>query len=126
MTARPAISRVKARGSAREGAGHWKLQRLTAVANLVLMLWLVLFALAHAGASYDQLRAGLAHPLNAAAMVLLIGSTWSHARLGVQVILEDYVHHEGVKIGSLIALNLVVVALATVSVLAVLKIALGS
>ena len=119
------IARAKAFGSSHEGAGHWVLQRFTAVANLLLVLWLVLFALAHAGAGYAELRAGLASPLNATALVLLCLSTIQHARLGVQVVLEDYVHDERVKLASLLALNLAAAALAALALVATLKIAVG-
>ena len=126
MPSSAAIARFKARGSARDGVGHWKLQRLTAMGNLFLLLWLVVFSVSQAGAGALELRAALANPFNTTAVVLLVVSTFWHARLGVQVVLEDYVHHEGIKFASLIALNLVVVALAVTCLVAALRIALGS
>jgi len=119
------IARVRGLGAAREGVGHWTRQRLTAVSNLLLVLWFVFSAMALAGADYEQVRAWLASPLSASLMILLVISIVYHARLGVQVVIEDYVHHEGAKLGALAALTLVVVALAVACIVAVLKVSIG-
>jgi succinate dehydrogenase / fumarate reductase membrane anchor subunit len=119
------IGRVRGLGAAGEGLQHWKLQRLTAIANVPLVLWFVFSAWALAGSSYEEVRAWLASPITASLMVLLILSSFSHARLGVQVAIEDYLHG-GLKLCALIATTLVITALAVVAVVAVLIVAAGS
>jgi succinate dehydrogenase / fumarate reductase membrane anchor subunit len=125
MAHRTPIGKVRGLGAAHAGLGHWKMQRLTAIANLVLMLWFMFSAMALAGSGYVQVRAWLASPISASLMVLLIISTFYHARLGLQVVVEDYLHHEGVKIASLAALTLITFGLAVACIVAVLKIASG-
>jgi succinate dehydrogenase / fumarate reductase membrane anchor subunit len=120
------IARVRGLGPAREGVNHWIRQRLTAISNIVLVLWFVFSAMALAGAGYEEVRAWLASPVPASLMILLVISTFYHARLGVQVVIEDYVHHEGAKIGSLAAVTLITFGLAVACIVAVLKIAIGS
>jgi len=119
------IARVRGLGAAREGVGHWTRQRLTAVSNLLLVLWFVFSAMALAGADYEQVRAWLASPLSASLMILLVISIVYHARLGVQVVIEDYVHHEGARLASLAAVTLIAFALAVACIVAVLKVSIG-
>lgn len=126
MTPQSEMARVKALGSAHEGAGHWKLQRLTSISNLIVVTWLILFVLGLSGAGYPEIRTAVAHPFNATMATLLVISTVTHARLGTQVIIEDYVHHQGAKIASLIALTLAAAAVGVTCIVAILKIALGS
>jgi succinate dehydrogenase / fumarate reductase membrane anchor subunit len=126
MAFRSAIADLEARGSAHEGAGHWKLQRLTAIANVPLVLWFVISMVRLTGADYGQVSIWLGQPINTILMVLLVVSTFWHARLGIQVVLEDYVHHEGIHVGSLVLLNLGAIALAASCLVAILKVSLGS
>ena len=126
MQQRSPIASVRGLGAAREGVGHWKLQRLTALANVPLVLWFVFSAMALSGSDYEAVRSWLSSPITASLMVMLIISLFTHARLGVQVVIEDYVHHEGVKMASLAALTLAVWALGVACTVAVLKVAIGS
>ncbi len=126
MQQRSPIASVRGLGAAREGVGHWKVQRLTALANVPLVLWFVFSAMALSGSDYEAVRAWLSSPITASLMVMLIISLFTHARLGVQVVIEDYVHHEGVKMASLAALTLAVWALGVACIVAVLKVAIGS
>jgi succinate dehydrogenase / fumarate reductase membrane anchor subunit len=125
MAYRTPIAKVRGLGSARSGLQHWKMQRLTAISNVLLVLWFLFSAMALSGSDYDEVRAWLASPVTASLMVLLIISTFYHARLGLQVIIEDYVHREGAKIASLVAVALLVLALAVACIVAVLTIAIG-
>jgi succinate dehydrogenase / fumarate reductase, membrane anchor subunit len=125
MAYRTPIAKVRGLGAARSGLQHWKMQRLTAVSNVLLVLWFVFSAMALSGSDYAQVRAWLASPLTATLMVLLVISTFYHARLGLQVIVEDYVHHEGAKVASLVAIALVVFALAVACIVSVLRVAIG-
>ncbi len=126
MSVRSPIARVRGLGAARTGVGHWSAQRLTAIANVLLLLWFVFSTLVLAGAGYAEVRAWLASPLSASLMILLIISTFYHARLGLQVVVEDYVHDEAAKLAVLIAIPLVIFALAVTCIVAVLKVSLGS
>ena len=125
MDYRTPIAKARGLGAARSGLHHWKMQRLTAISNLLLVLWFMFSAMALSGSGYDQVRAWLASPVTASLMVLLIISTFYHARLGLQVVVEDYVHHEGARIASLVAIALIVLALAVACVVAVLSVAIG-
>lgn len=126
MALQTAIGRVRGLGAAREGVGHWKAQRLTAISNLVLMLWFVFAVASLADTSYETVRAWLASPLSATLMILFVISVFYHARIGVQVVIEDYVHHEGIKIVSLTLLALAAFGLAVACIVAVLGVSLGT
>jgi succinate dehydrogenase / fumarate reductase membrane anchor subunit len=121
-----AIARVRGLGAAREGLHHWKAQRITAVANVVLVLWFVFSAMALAGADYAEVRAWLASPVAASLMILLVISTFYHARLGLQVVIEDYVHHGAIKVAAISVLTLITAGLATACIVAVLHVSIGS
>ena len=125
MAYRTPIAKVRGLSAARSGLQHWKMQRLTAIANVLLVLWFMFSAMALSGSGYDQVRAWLGSPVTASLVVLLIISTFYHARLGLQVVVEDYVHHEGAKLASLVAIALVVLALAVACIVAVLSVAIG-
>jgi succinate dehydrogenase / fumarate reductase membrane anchor subunit len=126
MALQTAIGRVRGLGSAREGVGHWKAQRLTAISNLVLMLWFVFAIASLGGTDYATVRAWLASPVSATLMVLFVISVFYHARLGVQVVIEDYVHHEGIKVVSLALLALAAFGLAVACIVAVLSVSFGT
>ena len=104
------IGRVRGLGSAHEGAHHWLLQRFTAIGNLVLVLWLLISFLMLPAYDHSTVSEWLANPISAAAMILLIISTFWHARLGLQVLIEDYVHEGGSRFGLIALINLVAVA----------------
>lgn len=95
---RTPLARVRGLGSAREGTGHFWQQRLTGVANIFLVLFFVGLVLALSGADYLTTRQALSNPF--VALILLAGllSVFYHMRLGMQVIIEDYVHNEGLKL----------------------------
>ena len=123
---RSITARVQAQSSTRQGAQHWLLERLTAVALVPLTLWFVVAAVGLSGAGYDEVRAWLATPFNTTAMLLLVLALFWHAQLGAQVIIEDYVHHELAKLAALMLVKFAAIALGLACALAVLKVALGS
>lgn len=120
---RSPLGRAIGLGSAKEGVEHWWLQRLTAVALVPLLLWFVASLLAHIGADRAAVMHWLGAPLPAIIMVLLLVAAFWHMALGVQVVIEDYVHDEGWKMAALVADRLVCIALAVAGVFAVLRIA---
>lgn len=124
MSLRTPLSRARGLGSAKEGVHHWWMQRVTAIALVPLTLWFVVVLMSAARADYITAVAWISRPWNAALLILLLITGFYHAILGMQVVIEDYVHHEGLKLGSLLALRFILWLLGAVSVIAVLRIAL--
>jgi succinate dehydrogenase / fumarate reductase membrane anchor subunit len=123
---RSPLGRALGLGSAKEGVEHWWMQRVSAVALVPLTLWFVAALIAHLGADYTAAVAWLRSPLSAIAMILLVVAVFVHMGLGVQVVIEDYVHHEGAKLASLIVLRLACWALGAAALFAVLRVAFGA
>jgi succinate dehydrogenase / fumarate reductase, membrane anchor subunit len=99
MTAfRTPLKEVRGLGSAREGTGHWWGQRVTAIALAPLSLWFVWFAVAHSGADHGALSLAVGQPLNAVLLLAFVSSLFYHAYLGLQVVIEDYVHPRALEI----------------------------
>jgi len=123
MSLRSPLGRVRGLGSAKDGTAHWWAQRLTAVALVPLILWFVASLCAMTGADYDAVRAWIASPLVAILLVLLIVAAFHHMQLGLQVVIEDYVHGEFCKIAGIVLVKFAAVALGVAAVFSVLKIA---
>lgn len=118
------LARARGLGSAKEGVNHWMNQKITAVASIPLMLWLVFSVISQRGASYAEFTAWLGQPVNAILMILVIISTFYHAMLGTQVVAEDYIHSEGRKIFYLILFKLFFIGTGIACIFSILKIAL--
>jgi succinate dehydrogenase / fumarate reductase membrane anchor subunit len=117
------IGRVRGLGSARSGTQHWIQQRVTAVGNLLLVLWLIASLLMLPGLDYASVVHWLGRPLVAVPMILMVVSVFFHLRLGLQVLIEDYVHDDGLKFATLILLNFYAVGCGAAGVFAIAKIA---
>lgn len=113
-------------GSVHSGTRHWIAQRATAVALVPLGLWFVVSAIGFAGAPYGEVRAWLAGQFNATMMILLVVAAFWHAKLGLDVVIQDYVHGRAAKTSALLAVNFLVWLLAVSCIIAVLQIATGS
>jgi len=122
---RTELGRVRGLGAAKDGVLHWWMQRVSAVALVPLVLWFVIALIAHIGADYAATRAWLGSPVTFGLMVLLIGATLYHAQLGLQVVIEDYIHREGGKIALILLTKLASLVLALAAVVALLVIAFG-
>jgi succinate dehydrogenase / fumarate reductase membrane anchor subunit len=119
------VARVRGLGSAKDGVGHWWAQRLTAVALVPLSLWLVAGIVSLAGADRTDVAAWAGSPVTAALLIMVIAATFHHAQLGLQVVIEDYVQNEAVKIAAIIAVKLLAALAALIGTVAVLKLAVA-
>lgn len=119
------LKRVRGLGSAKSGVHHWWLQRVTAASNLILLVWFLASLILLPSFDRSSVLAWISSPLVAVPLLLLIVSTFWHARLGVQVLIEDYVHSEGLKLLAIIALNFFIFGIAAVAAFSVLIIAFG-
>ena len=119
---RTPLARAIGLGSAKEGVGPWWAERVSAVALVPLTLWFVASIIAHTGSDYATFIVWLRTPLTAILMILLLIALFYHTALGLQVVIEDYVH-SGAKFAAVIAVRLGCCALATAGVVATLRIA---
>lgn len=120
---RSELGRVRGLGTARSGAGHWLAQRLTAAALVPLAVWFVLSALAHLGADWAVMARWAGRPWNGVLLLALLIALFRHLALGLQVVIEDYVHGEGAKLVSVALMKGVLALLWLAAVVAVLKLA---
>lgn len=120
------IGRVRGLGSAHSGAHHWLVQRFTALGNLVLLAYLLVSFALLPSFNYLSVHEWIARPVPATAMALLVINMFWHARLGLQVVIEDYLHDHGNKFAALAALNLAAFGGAAFGVFSIVRIALGS
>ena len=123
MDSRTYIGRVRGLGSARHGGEHWLKQRLTAIGNILLTIWFVVSLLLMPNFEHGTLAQWLAQPVVAVPMILMIANIFWHARLGLQVLIEDYVHDDGLKFATMALLNFYVVASAVFGIFVVAKLA---
>ena len=118
------LAAVRGLGSAKSGLHHWWNQRMTAVAMVPLVIWMVSLCILMTGASYQDALAIASHPANATVLILFVAVGFWHAILGLQVILEDYVAAEGLRLVLIVAIRMFAIALAALSILSILRVAL--
>jgi succinate dehydrogenase / fumarate reductase, membrane anchor subunit len=119
---RTPLARAIGLGSAKEGVGAWWAERVSAVALVPLTLWFAASIIAHTGSDYATFIVWLRTPLTAIPLILLLVALFYHTALGLQVVIEDYVH-SGIKFAAVIAMRLGCGALATAGVVATLRVA---
>ena len=118
------LARARGLGSAKSGLHHWWHQRVSAVAMVGLVSWMVVLLFSLVDADYQTALNMLAHPVNATVVVLFVAVGLWHASLGLQVVLEDYVANEGVRLIAILAVKMAASVTAILAILSVLKVAL--
>ncbi|MGZ3339024.1 MAG: succinate dehydrogenase, hydrophobic membrane anchor protein [Reyranella sp.] len=123
---RTPLARARGLGSAREGVHHWWAQRLTAIALIPLVVWFAISLVMMSGADYGAVRAWIGSPVVMVLLILTIAIGLHHGQLGLQVVIEDYVHGDGSKLALIVAVRFVAVLFGLAAIVAVLRIGLGS
>jgi succinate dehydrogenase / fumarate reductase membrane anchor subunit len=123
---RTPLARARGLGSAREGVHHWWAQRLTAVALIPLVVWFAISLVMMSGADYGAVRAWIGSPVVMVLLILTIAIGLHHGQLGLQVVIEDYVHGDGSKLALIVAVRFIAVLFGLAAIVAVLRIGLGS
>ena len=126
MKYRSALAHVQGLGTAKSGIAHWWMQRLTAIALVPLSLWFGFMIISIAGGSYEAAIQWLGSPLQVALMIAFVIALMFHAQLGLQVVIEDYVHSEGTKIVSLVVVKLAACLATLIAIVSVFTIHLGN
>jgi succinate dehydrogenase / fumarate reductase, membrane anchor subunit len=118
------LAKVRGLGSAKTGTHHWWMQRVSAVANIPLVIWFVVSMLGHVQSDFATLFSWMQVPFVAVLMILLIANMSYHMNLGLQIAIEDYVHGRA-RIVSMLVLDFATVVLAVLGIFSVLKISVG-
>ena len=120
------LGKVRGLGASGRGTGTFWRQRVTALANIPLVIFLILSIVSHIGAGYAELRAYLAQPVVAILMLALVISAAVHMRIGLKEIIEDYVHGEGARLVAILLANVFAMGVGLACVFAIVKISLGA
>jgi len=126
MSMRNPLARVLGVGSSGGGAHHWRSQRYSSLIILLLTAWVLWTGVTLAGADYATARAAMATPFNAGMAILLAGAVFYHVQLGLQVVIEDYVHIASLEFILLIVVRFACIAAFLISALAALKLVTGA
>lgn len=122
---RTPLARARGLGSAREGVKHWWAQRLTAIALIPLVVWFAISLVMLSGADYDIARAWIGSPLVMVLLILTIAIGLHHGQLGLQVVIEDYIHGDGWKLAFIVMVRFIAVVFGLAAIVAILRIGLG-
>lgn len=113
-------------GAAGDGVGHWWAQRFSAILLIGLTVWLVLALATVAGASHAEASQWLGHPFNAAMAILFVAASLYHAKLGLQVVIEDYVHQRAVEVTLQLMVKIAAIVGGLLAIVAILTVAFGA
>jgi len=119
-----ALKKVRGLGSAKSGVHHWIVQRFTAVLNIILSFWLLCILGCVTQMDYSTVYAFMAQPFNAICSILFLTNSLYHAKLGLQIVIEDYIHCKYAKLASLTLMNIVIYSAIAAGLFWTLKISL--
>ncbi len=122
MKFRTPLSIARGLGSAKQGSHHWWIQRVTAIGLIPLTLWIGVAVVNLPGAQYQDIVTWIASPWNSVLLIATIIAVFYHAILGLQVVIEDYVHAEWTKVGAILAIKLVLILFALAALYATFRI----
>jgi succinate dehydrogenase / fumarate reductase membrane anchor subunit len=122
---RTPLARARGLGSAKAGVHHWWAQRLTAIALIPLVVWFAVSLVMMSGAEYEVVRAWIGSPVVMVLLILTIAVGLHHAQLGVQVVIEDYVHSDGFKLALIVLVRFLAVLFGLAAIVAILSIGFG-
>ncbi len=122
---RTPLSRARGLGSAKDGLHHWWAQRITAVALIPLVMWFAISLIMMSGADYNVVRAWIGSPVVMVLLTLIIVVGLHHGQLGMQVVIEDYVHKDGVKLALIMLVRFTAVFFGLAGIVAILRIGFG-
>jgi succinate dehydrogenase / fumarate reductase, membrane anchor subunit len=122
---RSPLARARGLGSAKQGVHHWWAQRLTAIALIPLVVWFAISLVMMSGAPYEVVRAWIGAPVVMVLLILTIAVGLHHAQLGIQVVIEDYVHSDGWKLALIILGRFIAVLFGLAAIIAILSIGFG-
>lgn len=125
MNYKTPLARVIGLGSAKDGSGHWWWQRLTALALVPLTLWFTFSIATLTNECFVDIRVWIESPITSTLLIAFVLFLFYHAQLGVQVVVEDYVHNEGMKISMILAVKFLSIMFVISSTISILRIALG-
>ncbi|MEZ5447657.1 MAG: succinate dehydrogenase, hydrophobic membrane anchor protein [Thiolinea sp.] len=120
------LKKARGLGSAKGGVHHWWMQRVTAIALVPLTLWVAFSVAAMSGESYATVLTYFSSPFNVAMLALFLFAGFYHAALGLQVVIEDYIHNEGMKLAALVGMKFAIALIGIMSIFAVIRTAFGS
>lgn len=126
MSIRSPLAGARGLGSAKSGVEHWWVQRVTAIALIPLTLWFVASLVNHVGTDYSSVIAWLSSPVPAVLMIIYVSALYYHSQLGLQVVVEDYVHIKWAKVTAIITLQFANIVMACFAVVSILMIVLGA
>jgi succinate dehydrogenase / fumarate reductase membrane anchor subunit len=125
MSTRTPLGRARGLGSAKSGTGHWWAQRVTALALIPLVIWFVISMIVITGANHETALSFISSPINAVLLTLLIIATFYHGQLGLQVVIEDYIHTKWLEVTLILSVKGGAIFLGVASVYAIIAISLG-
>ena len=123
MSLQNPLAKARGLGSAKDGTGHWWAQRTSAIALVPLVIYVVYLLVSLAGADYSTIRLTIAQPWNAVLLILFFATAFWHARLGLQVVIEDYIHARWLEISLMIAVKFTFAVLGLAAIVAIGRIA---
>ena len=125
MSTRTPLGRARGLGSAKSGTGHWWGQRVTALALIPLVIWFVISVIVITGANHETALSFISSRINAVLLTLLVIATFYHGQLGLQVVIEDYIHTKWLEVTLILSVKGGAIFLGVASVYAVIAISLG-